>query len=406
MNLEVLQAFALTDDHTQQETVWSSLPAWNRTAMAVRQWLSKDDIPATDKRVRFVGLAPYEREGGPVRRDLFADDEQGVWLTDPATLNRLVAEKLDHLADHVKAEGWKWVEAQPATDYTALSKFTRIPAERSVLSPKDEAKLVKLKEKLATLESRLSEDEEDEANNPIYDRIEKVRTAIADVERSRKEVYAESIRAQCGVVISVDYDGKPEFRYGLMRKEEEKRLRQSPPKGKPDGVPVNEPEAEDVQPYSAPLVDSLTQYKTAALALELAPQPQLALSAVVHALVLDQFRLDLHLYRSQTCLHLATTQPYLPDAQESPASQALEQDRNDWLSQLPRTAAALWTWCLDQEQDTLLRLLAFCAAKSINAVRKKSDGEQDHELLHAETLAAALNLDMAQWFTPHSREFL
>ena len=155
MNLEVLQAFALTDDHTQQETVWSSLPTWNRTALAVRQWLSKDDIPATDKRVRFVGLAQYEREGGPVRRDLFAEHEQGVSLTDPATLNRLVAEKLDHLADHVKAEGWKWVEVQPALNYTALGKFTRIPAERSVLSPKDEAKLSKLNEKLATLESQL-----------------------------------------------------------------------------------------------------------------------------------------------------------------------------------------------------------------------------------------------------------
>jgi ParB family chromosome partitioning protein len=42
-------------------------------------------------------------------RDLFQQDDGG-WLQNPALLDRLVAEKLEHEADRVRSEGWKWVE--------------------------------------------------------------------------------------------------------------------------------------------------------------------------------------------------------------------------------------------------------------------------------------------------------
>jgi ParB family transcriptional regulator, chromosome partitioning protein len=52
----------------------------------VRRPLSQDDIPAGDKRVRFVGLSQYEAEGGLLKRDLFHDDEQRVYILEPAKL--------------------------------------------------------------------------------------------------------------------------------------------------------------------------------------------------------------------------------------------------------------------------------------------------------------------------------
>jgi ParB family transcriptional regulator, chromosome partitioning protein len=90
LNLELLQAFTLTDDHEAQEAVWSQLQPWDRRAQTIRRMLSSNDIPATDKRLRFIGLPAYEAEGGAVRRDLFADEEQGTYVTDAATLTRMV----------------------------------------------------------------------------------------------------------------------------------------------------------------------------------------------------------------------------------------------------------------------------------------------------------------------------
>jgi hypothetical protein len=60
----------------------------------------------------------------------------------------------------------------------------------------------------------------------------------------------------------------------------------------------------------------------------------------------------------------------------------------------------LWTWCLEQHRDALLDLMAFCAARTINAVQSKGDGPDCERLLHADRLADAVKLDMTQWFTP------
>ena len=85
LNFDVLQEFTLTDAHTRQQQIWNDLPEWNRKAQTIRQMLSGDDIPADDKRVRFVELSNYEANGGLVRCDLFAEGEQGTYIMDPAS---------------------------------------------------------------------------------------------------------------------------------------------------------------------------------------------------------------------------------------------------------------------------------------------------------------------------------
>lgn len=48
--------------------------------------------------VRFVGLDGYEAAGGGIRRDLFAEGDAGVYLTDAALLERLAQDKLAGIA--------------------------------------------------------------------------------------------------------------------------------------------------------------------------------------------------------------------------------------------------------------------------------------------------------------------
>jgi ParB family chromosome partitioning protein len=156
--------------------------------------------------------------------------------------------------------------------------------------------------------------------------------------------------------------------------------------------------------YSAALVETLTTIKTAAIAAELSQQPHVALAGVVHALVLSQFGLDPHLYRSQSSIQINSTQSHLAEAAASPAVQALSKQKTAWLTRLPKTPNALWNWVLALPQDTLLSLLAFCAALSLNGIRTKNDSAPTR-LHHADAVATALNMDMRNWFTPTADNF-
>ncbi|WGJ13252.1 hypothetical protein QEV83_11065 [Methylocapsa sp. D3K7] len=79
--------------------------------------------------------------------------------------------------------------------------------------------------------------------------------------------------------------------------------------------------------------------------------------------------------------------------------------RDRWQDRLPEDHADLWGWCLDQTQDTLLALMAICAAHTVDAVQTKQGGQDSESLRHADDLANALNLDMGQWFTPTAANF-
>jgi ParB family chromosome partitioning protein len=146
-------------------------------------------------------------------------------------------------------------------------------------------------------------------------------------------------------------------------------------------------------------------HKTVAIAAELTQQPGVALAAVVHALLLSEFGLDLHLYRSKSCLQMSSSQPSLREAEGSPASLSLEEQRRGWFAKLPRKSGDLWRWCLEQDQEALLQLLAFCTARSLNGVQAKADVDGCGRLQHANALALALDLDMTKWFTPTAENF-
>ena len=90
----------------------------------------------------------------------------------------------------------------------------------------------------------------------------------------------------------------------------------------------------------------------------------------------------------------------------SAAGKALQAQQKHWLAQLPRSSEAqLWTWCQEQPSGTLLQLLAFCAALTVNAVQTKTDSANNARLAQANALATALHIDMNQWFTPTAANF-
>jgi ParB family chromosome partitioning protein len=96
----------------------------------------------------------------------------------------------------------------------------------------------------------------------------------------------------------------------------------------------------------------------------------------------------------------------LLQAKGSKAALFLEEQRASWLSQLPHDEKAVWQWCIEQDDATLLRLLAFLAATSLDAIQqsKPHDGS-GNRVAHGNAVAAALGIDMTQWFTPTAENF-
>lgn len=410
LNLELLQAFTLTDDHSAQEAVWNQLQPWDRKPQTVRQMLAAEDIPASDKRVRFIGLHNYESAAGMVRRDLFAQGEAGTYITDPAKLNRLVSEKLQGLAETTKAEGWKWVEIQPEMDHQAISRYRRVYAPELPLSAEAQAEINALEQKREHLTDQLQEedDADESAAQEVYEQIDEIDHRIQSIRRNRQAAYSDELKASCGVVVSVGQSGEVAFVCGLLRKEDEKAIARPPSATAQDIRPAeSEVESEPESPaYSAVLIESLTQYKTAAIAVELTLQPAIALAALVHAFVLSEFSLDLHLYRCGTCVQVSTRQAHLEGASDSRALTMLENQKREWLQKLASGKDELWSWCLHQDQQTLLALLAYCVARTVNGVKSKSDVQTElNRCQQADALASALQFDMTKWFTPTASTF-
>jgi ParB family chromosome partitioning protein len=90
VTLEQLMALTITDDHAAQQAAFYAAPEWQRSASALRERLTEREIDASHPLVHFIGMDAYTAAGGGIRRDLFADDDSGTYLTDAALLETLV----------------------------------------------------------------------------------------------------------------------------------------------------------------------------------------------------------------------------------------------------------------------------------------------------------------------------
>ncbi|MGH7174233.1 MAG: ParB/RepB/Spo0J family partition protein, partial [Gemmataceae bacterium] len=164
VTLEQLMALTITDDHAAQEAAFYGAPEWQRGASALRERLTEREISASHSLVRFVGFDAYTAAGGGTRRDLFAEDDSGTYLTDAALLETLVRGKLDALAEDVRAEGWVWVEAVPQMSHADRQTFQNAPRQRREPTAREARRIASLQGRLDKIDTTLEEghDAEDE----------------------------------------------------------------------------------------------------------------------------------------------------------------------------------------------------------------------------------------------------
>jgi ParB family chromosome partitioning protein len=342
LTLEQVQAFAISDDHAAQERLFNELSHRNDDPADIRAVLTQDEIAATDKRARYVTLAAYEAEGGALRRDLFAEGEEGVFVLDTVLLDRLAMEKLTLDAETVKAEGWKWVETALELDRSEMDFRVRRP-EPLPLSEEAEAERKRLSDEYTALF-----DSADEHDEETTERLDDIEERISKLEGT-ESAYTPDVLAIAGAMVTIGHDGELEVMRGLVRPEDEpeaEKTAESPTKERPE--------------FSAKLTQSLTAARSAAIGAALSENATVALAAVVHAMamgVFDSYSGDGRLQvEGKVSLY----------REECKGANALKQTYETWADRLPGEPAALFTWCLEQEQNTLLELLAFCAACTVD----------------------------------------
>lgn len=228
VSLDQLMALAITDDHAAQEAAFYDAPTWQRQPATLRERLTEREIDAyRSPLARFVGLDVYEAAGGGVRRDLFAEADTGVYLSDAALLERLAQEKLAGIASEVKAEGWAWVEAVPTATYADLHAFQRAPREHRAPTKREAQRIDKLQARMQeideAIESAIDADDEEMAES-LQEESEHLRRQLQVLEDGLL-CYGANVLAVAGAVVTIDRNGEAVVHCGLMREAEAKALR-------------------------------------------------------------------------------------------------------------------------------------------------------------------------------------
>lgn len=406
ITLDQLAALALADDHETQELIWSEANEWQRQPNYLRQAITRAEIDASRSRlVRFVGLAAYETAGGYVRRDLFSDDENAGFIADTDLLQRLAGEKLEAIAEEVRAEGWNWTETRIERDVLELNRYDRLaPINRPYTGDEQREMdaLTARQDELAEQYDALAEDDENayEEGERIETELNAVTAAIQALE-ARALTWDAQQMAEAGAFVILDPQGHLIIERGLIRRDGDAAHDRSATTVGQSIATLKEANRKPKPVHSAKLCQRLTAHRTAAIHAELIAQPSVALAALLFRLLPTAFPERYGVGPGRDYLELNATSNHdallkaADDLSTSTAWGVIDAQRQQWLADLPRDLADLLPWLIQQDPGTtLLDLLAFCTGTLLDGVT----GTEGPHAINA--LSNALRLDMTQYWTP------
>jgi ParB family chromosome partitioning protein len=422
MTLEQLMAFTVTGDHARQEQVWESVSqAYNQEPYLIRRYLTEGAVRASDRRVKFVGLAAYEAAGGATMRDLFQDDDGG-WLQDPALLDRLVLDKLKAEAEALRSEGWKWIAVAADFPYGHANGLRRLKGDSVPLSEDEQARLGALCAEYEKLEADYAD--ADELPEEIDQRLGELEEAITAIE-THPIAYDPADRARAGVFVSIGSDGHCDIERGYVRPEDEPAPEAAASDAHGayvavsgsassvasssddpriivmtvgDTLRADTESAEDddaIRPLSDRLVMELTAHRTLALRDAVAADPDVAFLAVLHALCLASF----HFSAGSSCLEITARSSgftaQAPGLKDTGSAKAIDARHKQWEAQLPEDADKLWSALAGFDSNSRAALFAHCASLTVN-VTKEPGNRRPAACAHGDELARAAGLDMVE----------
>jgi ParB family transcriptional regulator, chromosome partitioning protein len=389
VDLSVLMALALTDDHAKQHEVWKSLRKHEQHASVIRERLTQREIAVDEPIVQFVGLKAYEKAGGQVRRDLFAEGTNDGYIIDTDLLHKLSAEKWQQESAKIKAEGHAWVDIIPKLDYAARAEYGRVQTTYRAPTADEAASLATLERKQADLTEAAEAAEDDEERHAELEAQIEAIDAHIDLLNQGREVPTTEQQAVSGAILSIDREGKLRIERGLLKPEDKARFARAAKAAQRVAT------SKGPRIHSAALARRLAAHRTLGVQVALCEQPAVALVAITHRLALSTFYGLV--YGSGSAIRVkadaADVRGYGQDVEKSKALTTLAERREGLQRELPPDSDELLPWLLKQPEAAVLKVLACCVALT-------ADGVHADDSPHAiDALAQAAQLDMRQWWS-------
>ena len=206
LNLEHLHAFAATADQSRQLEVWNRIKDqdYQPGTHWIRAELTRQSVRADHSRARFVGVEAYTAAGGRVEVDLFSDGEDDrAMLIDPQVLDKLATDRLQQVADGLKAQGWKWAEPRLELEWDATHDYGRLRGTPAEATGEQAAELERIGKRVAEIDARLdamsAEVQEEHDGEPPGDHPY---WALID---EREQLEEEENRVRIGIEQNVTY---------------------------------------------------------------------------------------------------------------------------------------------------------------------------------------------------------
>lgn len=394
IDLQDAEAFTVSDDKKKQQEVFESLKQQRRLApRLIRDALTNNAPTDRDKIAKYVGQEAYEKAGGTVTTDLFQDT---VYFSDGALLHKLAIEKLEKASKRIKGD-WGWIEISiDGNEYNYKSLTPRDTSETAPLR----AKRNDIQDKLRTLEEIPEEDWSDE-NDAHYDRLESEAKKLDEQIEKSQELHPEEM-ALAGCLVCVNWSGKTEIHRGLVRRQDEKKLKalqDQPNKSHTPAAP-----AEDSATMSNALIQDLTTYRLNIVKSHLATNPTIARALMDFSLckkVFDKW------HATPLAIQVEETRPQSglakPDTNRSieRLTEIHSHLKLDWVS--AKTEAESFDAFCGLSQDDRDDIVAYCAAQLVTMTPLNSIDIEDEPI---ESVIPRLEIPWHSEFKPTADNFL
>ncbi|EHY3137150.1 ParB/RepB/Spo0J family partition protein [Escherichia coli] len=388
---EHCQALALENDTARQVQVFEAAcqSGWGGKpeVQTIRRLVTESEVAvAGNSKFRFVGTDTFSPD--ELRTDLFSDDGDGY--VDRVALDAALLEKLQAVAERLReAEGWGWcagrMEAVGECREDA-GTYRSLPQPEAVLTEAEEERLNELLTRYDAPENQCEESDLLEAEMKLIHCMSRVRA------------WTPEMRAGSGVVVS--------WRYGNVCVQRGVQLRSEDDAADDADRTEQVQEKASVEEISLPLLTKMSSERTLAVQAALIQQPEKTVALMVWRLcscVFDYCNMTLHPFRIQTEEYHRRLTSDAPSGKSGQAWLSLMKEKTRLEALLPENWQKDFTTFFTLDGQTLMRLMVFCTACSVDGVQTRECGHTSRSPL--DTLETAIGFHMRDWWQPTKANF-
>lgn len=415
LTVEQCQALCLEDDQERQVRVYESVKAgWPELPVSMlKKQITEKEISVTDRRFLFVGREAYENAGGVVREDLFSQQD-GDGTADTVLLEKLTMQKLEAMAQEIQAqEGWKWSMGRMRSlwPHGDGMEYRLTDAPEPVYINDEEQRLTALYEK----GDECAEGGDDDG----YSDAEREWEAIEKAAQIR--AWTPEFRATSGVVVGFDGYGDLCEQRGVIRladietvETEESRDTEQPQKPQESNAETSgasrfeyQSPPDEAEGISLPLLTKMSSERTLAVQAALMQQQKKAIALLTWQLCRNVFSGGYYTRSRPFRISLTESHSTLtgnaPSGEDGAAFLTLTEERKRLEALLPHEWAKDFTTFFSLNDETLMALMTFCVACSVDGVQTRECGHTSRSNLIE--LEAALDFHLRDWWHPTKAGF-